>query len=179
VASSIGRTAHFLCRSSTGLLLREEAEEVDREDREEDDRLLDRHRHAGDLLVDVGREPPEPAAVDVPVVDRLGQERQEQSDRACEDESEEEVEGPGRVREPLRRLLEDRPPEERSGCEVADVLEVEERVMLECGVVESGQVPEEVGRKPERQGDGWAGEQSERPDSADCGGNVRRDPEDE
>jgi hypothetical protein len=79
----------------------------------------------------------------------------------------------------MRRVLEDRPPEKRSGCEVADVLEVEERVMLECGVVDSGQVPEEVGRKPERQGDGWAGEQSERPDSADCGGNGRRDPEDE
>src|SRR5918995_6501632 len=89
-ASSIGRTAHLLRRPTTCLLLGEEAEEEDREDREEDDRLLDRHRHASDLLVDVRRESPEPAAVDVRVVDRLGQESQQQTDWACEDESEEE-----------------------------------------------------------------------------------------
>jgi hypothetical protein len=127
----------------------------------------------------VGREPPEPAAVDVPVVDRLGQERQEQSDRAREDESEEEVEGPRRVGELMRRVLEDRPPEERSGCEVANVLEVEERVVLERGVVESGQVPEEIGGKPEPESDRWAGEQSDRPDSGDRRSQCRGNAEDE
>ena len=37
--------------SSTSLLLGEEAEEPEREDGEEDDRLLDRHRHPAELLV--------------------------------------------------------------------------------------------------------------------------------
>jgi hypothetical protein len=166
-------------RPSTGLLLGQEAEEEDREDGEEDDRLLDRHRHAGDLLVDVRRESPEPAAVDVPVVDGLRQESKQQTDWACEDESEEEVQGSRRVREPMRCVLEDRPPEKRPGCDVADVLEVEKRVVLERGVVEGRQMPEEVGRKPKPESDGWASEQPDRADSADRRSQCRGNAEDE
>jgi hypothetical protein len=79
----------------------------------------------------------------------------------------------------MRRVLEDRPPEERPGCEVADVLEVEERVVLEGGVIESREVPYEVRRKPEPEGDGWASKQSDRRDSADRGSQSRGKAEDE
>ena len=40
------------------LLVPEETQQIDGEDGEEDDRLLDRHRHAGDLLVGERRRPP-------------------------------------------------------------------------------------------------------------------------
>jgi hypothetical protein len=79
----------------------------------------------------------------------------------------------------MRCILEDRPPEKRSGGEVADVLEVKKRVVLQRGVVEGGQVPQEVGRKPEPEGDGWAGEQPDRRDPADrdgeCGWNSENE----
>jgi hypothetical protein len=79
----------------------------------------------------------------------------------------------------MRRVLEDRPPQERPGGEVADVLEMEKRVVLECGVVKRGQVPQKVGRKPEPEGDRWPGEQPDRADSADRGGKCRWDAENE
>ena len=45
---------------SRGVLLGEEAREEERERGEEDDRLRDRHRDAGDLLVRIGDSPQSP-----------------------------------------------------------------------------------------------------------------------
>src|SRR5713226_4498117 len=57
------------------LVLAQEAEEVESEDAEEDDRLLGRHRHPRDLLVGDRREAPEPGARLVEAVDRARKER--------------------------------------------------------------------------------------------------------
>jgi hypothetical protein len=52
-----------------------------REHGEEDDRLLDRHRDAGDLLVGQVGEPPELRRRLVEVVDRSRQQREQESER--------------------------------------------------------------------------------------------------
>src|SRR4029450_36294 len=172
---SIGGAADF----AAALLLGKEAKEENGEDGEEDARLLHRHRYAGDLLVGLRREAPEASAVDLPVVRRLRQQSHEQADWACKDERDEDVERTRRTRKAVRQILEHRPPEEQPGGEVADVLEVEERVALEGGVVESGDMPQEVRRQPQAECDGRAREESRAGEAGEVSRHRRRDAQDE
>src|ERR1044072_2858644 len=116
-------------------LFAQEAEEVEGEAREEDERLGAGHEDARDLLVRGGREAPEARCAHVEVVDRARQEGQHERHRAREEEGGEEEDGLLRGVQAMRRVLEDRPPEERAGQQIAQVLGEEERVMLERRVV--------------------------------------------
>lgn len=77
----------------------------------------------------------------------------------------------------MRFVLEDGPPEQRSSRHVADVLEVQEPVVLERRVVKNREMPEEIRRQPEAERDGSAGEQLEAAGPPDRGGESRRDAE--
>src|SRR5919201_6095804 len=135
-----------------GVLLAEEPCEVDRAREAEDDRLLGGHGYSGDLLVGEGRQTPEPGRVLVERVDRRGQEREEEAERAHEHESREQID---RLLARALAPLQDGPPEEHTGGEVEGVLEVEQRVRVaEGGVVQPGDVPYVVRRQPREQGDG-------------------------
>ena len=106
-------------------LLGEEAEDEDGEHREEDDRLGAGHDHAGDLLIRECRETPDPRRLLVERVDRLGEQGEEEPDGARQEEGGEDVGGPARGRERMRRVLEDRPSEQEPREEVVRVLEME------------------------------------------------------
>ena len=67
----------------------------------------------------------------------------------------------------MRRVLEDRPPEQCAGGEITDVLEMQEGLMLECGVVGGRDVPRVVGQKPDPERDRRAGQEPHRRDAAD------------
>ena len=113
---------------------------------DEDDRLLDGHRRAGDLLVEQVRPSPDRRARLVEAVERIGDEREQQAERAGQDERGEKV---GGLRDRVGATVDDRPPECEPGHEVRRVLEVEDRVrMTQREVVHGRHVPEEVRPEP-------------------------------
>ncbi len=132
--------------------MEEAAEPVD-EDDEKQDRLLARHRHAGDLLVGERRQPPHTRArVDVEPVHGPRQQREEEAERRREHERRERVPGARARGEPARDVLHERPPHQHARREVARVLEVEQPALLaQCRLVDVRHVPEEVVREPQRQ----------------------------
>ena len=80
----------------------------------------------------------------------------------------------------MRSVLEDRPPEQRSGEEVARVFEVKQgRWMLERRVVGGWEMPREVGDEPKSERNGWAGQLPNAGQSGDPLPESRRDAEDE
>src|SRR5690349_12001237 len=88
------RTTSISSRAaSNSAFFGEEPPEPVEEDDEQDERLLARHRDAGDLLVDEGREAPQARRVLVEGIRRLGQERKEKAERGGEDERGERVAG--------------------------------------------------------------------------------------
>ncbi len=143
--------------------------------------MLERHQDPGELLILERGEPPESfRRVDVEVVDRIGDEREDESDRAPEDEGGEDDSCASSRTEPMRRVLHDAPPHGHPGREVEGVLEMEERVrVLERGVVEPRQVPEHVVREPERERDGGVGERAEERRPRERRRERRREPEDD
>src|SRR5262245_52158527 len=93
------------------LLLGEKACEPEREDGEEDDRLLGRHRHAAELLVVEAGQAPQPLGrAGIRVVDRLRYECQHEPERRREHEAGEHVGGARTARQCVRRVLPDAPP---------------------------------------------------------------------
>src|SRR5262249_18423516 len=72
--------------------LAEEARREVRDEDEEEDRLLDGHRDAGDPLVAERVDPPEPRRVLVEGVDRLAEQRQQQAHRRGKEEGGGQVE---------------------------------------------------------------------------------------
>jgi hypothetical protein len=159
------------------LLLGKEPKEEHRKEREEDDRLLDGHRHAGELLVRVRGETPEPIALDVPVVHGLGEQSEQEPDRARQDEGDEQVQRPGGAREAVRHVLEDGPPQQAAGGEVTDVLDVQQGCVLERGVVGRGDVPGEVRDEPEAERDRRPGEEPGAGEPGEPRGEEGRDAE--
>ena len=157
------------------LLLGEETEEEPREDGEEDERLLARHRDAGDLLVGLAREPPD-AAVSRRSR-RAGRERARAAARAgsrAGRRRRRRRRGPGR--EPVRRVVDDRPPEQAAGEHVRRVLGVQERVgVAQRRVVDRRDVPGEVGAEPERERGGRPGQPADDAVRAERRGEARRD----
>ena len=81
--------------------------------------------------------------------------------------------------EPVRHVLEDGPPEQDAGGEVTDVLEVQQRAVLERGVVDGREVPGEVGDEPEAERDGRAREEPRAGQPGEPRGEGRRDAEHE
>ena len=96
----------------TRFLLLKEAHEVEDERGEEDDRLLAGHRRPGDLLVEDVRQPPHGRPRLVERVDGVGQQREQQAERAREHERAEEVRG---LRARALAAVDDRPPERGAG----------------------------------------------------------------
>ncbi len=109
----------------------------------------DGHEHARDLLVRERRDVPEARRLLVELVDRLGEEGEEERPRAREDERGEEVDGPTGGGKVVRRVLEHRPPEEHPGEDVGHVLELEQRMVPQGGVVDGRHVPDGVVDEPD------------------------------
>ena len=82
-----------------------------------------------------------------------GEEREQKPERARENEGGEEIRGLAAGWEMPGLVLEDRPPEAGAHDHVAQVLQVEEEAVVEGGLIRDGDMPEGVGREPERQGD--------------------------
>ncbi len=100
-----------------------------------------------------GWRPQRRGACDVRVVERGGEECEQEPERAREDEGGEEIRGLAAGWEVPGLVLEDRPPEANADDHVAQVLQVEEKAVVEGGLVGEWDVPEGVRREPERQGD--------------------------
>src|SRR6185437_12978759 len=99
------RGSRWLVNVSSALFLQKEPKEPVGEDCEEDDRLLDCHEHPCELLVLERVEAPDAVVcVDVEVVDRVRDERHDETDRARDDESREHV-GSTRARSELVWLV--------------------------------------------------------------------------
>jgi hypothetical protein len=79
----------------------------------------------------------------------------------------------------MGHILENRPPQEGPGRDVADVLEVQQSLVLERGVVRRRDVPDEVREQPEGEGERGPGELSRAPDLADSYREGGRKAEDE
>jgi len=109
--------------------------------------LLGGHRRSRDLLVEQMRHAPHRRPCFVERVDRVGQEREQQPERAREHEGAEEVRGLGAC---VLTTVDDRPPERRAGDEVRRVLDVQDGVrMPEREVVRGRHVPGEVRAEPD------------------------------
>ena len=118
-------------------------------------RLLERHRAAADLLVGQRRQPPEPVRrLDVVVVDRARDQREQQPERARDDERGEQVHRARAGGEPVRLVRSTGHQKRQPGDEVLEVLEVQQRLLVpERRVVHGRDVPGEVRPGPERQRD--------------------------
>ena len=91
-------------------------------------------------------------------VDGVREQREQQAERAGEDERTEQVEGLRPARDPA---VEDGPPDEAAGGEVGGVLGVEDRPLVaKRGVVRPRQVPGEVGDEPDGQRDERLGQRA-------------------
>ena len=136
-------------------------------------------RMPGELLVLERGQAPEPLGrVDVEVVDRVGDERDDEPDRGAEDEGGEDDRGSRTVAEAVGLVLDDAPPHRDAGREVERVLEVEQRVrVLERGVVEPRQVPEHVVREPDGERDERVDERTNDRRTSERRRERRREPE--
>ena len=76
-----------------------------------------------------------------------------------------------------RLVLEDRPPEAEADGHVAQVLQVEEKAVVEGGLVGEWDVPEGVRREPERQGDERARQRARDAGPRDPPGHPGAEPE--
>src|SRR4029450_12285077 len=134
-AASLDRGWSGIAVTVSRVLLGHEAHEEEREETEEDDRLAHGHERPADLLVLERGDPPEARRLDVRVVERRGEEREDEPERAREDECGEEVRRLAARRQVPRLVLEDGPPQEEAGDEVARVLEIEHESVSERGLV--------------------------------------------
>ena len=167
------RRGRKLVERTDCLLVAQEAQQEVRERGEEDDRLLDRHRHARDLLVDERAGPPRSRRVRVERVDRPRDQREQQAERRGEHERREQV---GGLRAGRERAVDHGPPHGDPGREIHHVLDVQQRVRVtQRVVVDPGQMPDEVRRDPQRQRD----ERAEEHEAASARCERRRDGEHE
>src|SRR5689334_5584397 len=142
-------------RPPRGLILVQPLHEGDRARREQEGRLLDRHRDRADLLILERREAPQLRRPLVEVVERL-REREQERDRRRGDERAEEEEEPRLRAHPARR--DDRPPEGEAGAKEREMLEPERPAVLERVAVHRWKVQDVPGGEPDGQRDRRSGD---------------------
>ena len=157
-------------RSSASASSRNSTREKPHDRREEDERLLGRHEDAAEVLVLLGRDPPEPLGARRVVVVERRRERQREAEERGADERRHHVTDPAEGRDTVRDVAEHGPPEEQPDRDQERVLDREQERVAHERVVHRAEVHDVPADEPDRQ-------RHLRPrDPREPGSAARRDP---